>query len=107
MMEKNGCQGRAIMSMRKFWRKKKSVQANLKFACHEYKDLQSENHCLALQMLIFTTAELQIRQNGGLRKIANSAEWGFYPLVGTYFMYVRPPRDHPKPFEYAAAGGHT
>ncbi len=65
MMEKSGHQGRAIMSMRKFWRKKKSVQANLKFACHEYKDLQSENHCLALQMLIFTTAELQIRQNGG------------------------------------------
>ena len=42
-----------------------SVQANLQFACREYKYLQSEKHCLALKMLILTLAELQIQQNGG------------------------------------------
>ena len=52
-----------------------SVLANLKFASSEYKDLKSDKNghnlflslrgIIALQMLILTAAEFQIRLNGG------------------------------------------
>ena len=64
------------------------VLANLQFASHEYQDLQSEISITSLSRI--KNADTHHCQ------IANSAERGFTFIlnnVGTYFMYVRPPRN--------------